>query len=1048
MDDSSVLIHLLIALALATVMPIPISSVENIEIDPELDGFDLVYPEGFSVQPEEIVVWNNKSVYLAGTLTVKGQLFLENTTVTYGHNSTLNSSIVIQGSMVIRDLDGDPGTEYDSSHLIASNDTFVNITPSEIIGTIQINSSTVTGFNISGINTQVLNSTLANCSVRDIGLNSHFRSSHFFGPGSGVGLKVEKDMALDLEGCLFSGYEDSVEIGSGSIRILDSVISNTTNGVLLSEGAQLFIKNCTVSSVKSCMISNGESYIKESEFLNGSLFFNGSKAWIYDTKFGGTKTLNGVDNGIISGSEFVDCQTALEGISHTKVIGNRFTDCYHGLIETDLCEVYHNIFSSIVYPVSGALTSTYYNESLKEGNFWSSYNGEDNGEGNRRENDGIGDTNLPYLGRDLYPLMMEDYLDRPKIPRLLVNYKPGTDTVTLNLLDHGDGQNIIQRSTSYDFSTDMVTWSVDNDMKVIENNPNRTLYFRGGVYNGFGSRGWSDISSVIIDDSPLPPVDLSVSPLPEGESVVLNWNYSGEDIRSVVIHTREVLSVSELPIKVVSHPNNRTVITGLENGKVYLFSLFTVDGAGNPSDEEVNITAVPVDSVPPDPPRSLDGAAFSNQSVILHWSSPATQDIKSYLVYRKGPGDTNFIPLIELPEGALNYTDSGLKDNTTYQYGVSAVDDDGPISEMAGPLVLRTFHNNNPPNQTSARSIIEMDEDGEPAILNLADLFMDVDGDELTFRIDNDFRFQSELIGDQLRVVPEEDQEGDGYINLIVSDGEESISFFIPVIINPIPDPPRDVMINSPINGSTLKPGNSHVLSGYAYDPDENDRLTISWRSNKDGVLVEPRNIGGRREAFNDYVVLSPGVHEITLAVWDSTGNEGYANTTVAVSLWGFSDIPWNISLVYDKTSVTKERGTITILIINDGPLLLSFKCNGSIRSNKDSTVNQSIGNYLIVLPPGSQGTVVFDTNRLPFEGGDIYANFEIHARTLNNTYAGSLSRGFSVELGEEEDGESSGGLTAILLVIGILFILLMISVIVILFFRGTRGNIRGENKN
>jgi len=60
---------------------------------------------------------------------------------------------------------------------------------------------------------------------------------------------------------------------------------------------------------------------------------------------------------------------------------------------------YHNNFINNTYQVQDFGYSKWDNETLKRGNFWSDYTGEDlNG-------DGVGDTKLPHLGIDHYPLM-------------------------------------------------------------------------------------------------------------------------------------------------------------------------------------------------------------------------------------------------------------------------------------------------------------------------------------------------------------------------------------------------------------------------------------------------------------------------------------------------------------------------------------------------------------------------------------------------------------------------------------------------------------------
>ena len=995
--------------------------------------------ETLVIDESETVIWKNRSIFIESWLYVEGNLILENTTLEFGKPAPGINSLILSGMLKLRDLDNDKRSEQDASLIRVNDGGVIDIIPGNMVGQMEVNSSRIEGTNITGINIRVIDSIFRNSSIWDINYNSLFKNSQFKGAGNGVGLSHEKRMWTHIHGCVFEGYQTAINLTNGSIGIKDSLIMNNSRGIFTGVNSTLAMENCSMRDSAESIISNGEVTIRESTFQNTTLDFNGNEANILSCSFQDNIEVKEVANGLVRDSSFHNCSICLKDLVSTKVIKNSFSLSENVLVNVQNCKIYHNVFSGNGNTVSGPPKSIFYNETLGEGNYWSSYSGLDNGQGGRRPNDGIGDTDIPYLQRDPYPFMMPDYLERPEIPGLLINYQSGTDVVSLNALGDGTGLFVFQRSTSSSFTKDLVTWSSEKDRLTIKDNPNGTIYFRVGLYNDLGSRGWSKYRSIKIDDSPLPPEDIEISPVPEGEGLKLEWRYVGKDIRSVVLTIQELESGFEIPSKVVSYPNRETTVTDLENGVTYSIALFTRDMAGNPSETTKNVTGTPQDTVPPNPPGFFDGSPESNQSIILHWRTPTTQDIKGYILFRKGPDDITYEPLMELTEKTLNFTDTGLEDNTTYEYGIKTIDDDGPLSEMAGPVKIRTFHNNNPPNQTSARAILELEEDGTPATLDLGNLFMDVDGDELTFKIKNGFRFQSELVGDMLRIVPKKDQEGEGYIDLVVSDGEESVSYIIPVIIKPVPDAPRNVRITNPLNGSTIKPGVSHLLAGYAYDPDEGDRITISWNSSIDGVLISPRNIGSNSDTFADYVLLSPGVHLITLVVWDSWGNQVKTNVTVAVSLWGFSEIPWSLSLVDDKTSVTQDQSTITLEIVNNGPLLLSFAFNASLKSDKNQTIGTPIEGSLIVLPPGSSGTVVFKTDKIP-SGEEVFASFSVEAKTLNGTFAGRLEKGFEIGVTKNQDGDRGITIGTVLLVLGILLFLVVVSVAIVIIFALPKG--------
>lgn len=95
------------------------------------------------------------------------------------------------------------------------------------------------------------------------------------------------------------------------------------------------------------------------------------------------------------------------GSSYNKIIGNFIADNPLGIhIESSSAD--HNIFyrnslnnTNQVFVASAS--NSWDNEA--EGNYWADYYGEDDGSTGRIANDGVGDTGIPHLGLDFYPLM-------------------------------------------------------------------------------------------------------------------------------------------------------------------------------------------------------------------------------------------------------------------------------------------------------------------------------------------------------------------------------------------------------------------------------------------------------------------------------------------------------------------------------------------------------------------------------------------------------------------------------------------------------------------
>ena len=77
----------------------------------------------------------------------------------------------------------------------------------------------------------------------------------------------------------------------------------------------------------------------------------------------------------------------------------------HVLWSSETTIFHNNLINNLVNAYdSNPSVNTWYN-SVNEGNYWSDYQGLDDGSGGRVAGDGIGDTDLPHLGLDNYPLM-------------------------------------------------------------------------------------------------------------------------------------------------------------------------------------------------------------------------------------------------------------------------------------------------------------------------------------------------------------------------------------------------------------------------------------------------------------------------------------------------------------------------------------------------------------------------------------------------------------------------------------------------------------------
>jgi parallel beta-helix repeat protein len=114
---------------------------------------------------------------------------------------------------------------------------------------------------------------------------------------------------------------------------------------------------------------------------------------------------NNIENNIAMNNTF---GIGIEDFSNeTLFIGNNISSNYHGIsIQFSYNNVlHHNNINNNSFQVNLDESTNSWDDDHGEGNYWSDYDGVDDGSDKRMAGDGVGDTNLPHLGVDYYPLM-------------------------------------------------------------------------------------------------------------------------------------------------------------------------------------------------------------------------------------------------------------------------------------------------------------------------------------------------------------------------------------------------------------------------------------------------------------------------------------------------------------------------------------------------------------------------------------------------------------------------------------------------------------------
>ena len=212
------------------------------------------------------------------------------------------------------------------------------------------------------------------------------------GGGSGTVITVVADNVL-IDG--FTIQNGGTEFFSGaSIFLNQSYNSVISNNIITNSTSGISLDDSTGNTIFDNIVT------KCGNFIPGSLYWGGAIDLLEDSS----------DN-VISGN--ILANNVLYGLSlqsnfGNQIYGNVIADNeFYGiqLDCSDLNIIYHNNFINNHHQHS-ELYESYDNtwDNGAEGNYWDSYSGLDDGSGGRVAGDGVGDTNLPHLGLDNYPL--------------------------------------------------------------------------------------------------------------------------------------------------------------------------------------------------------------------------------------------------------------------------------------------------------------------------------------------------------------------------------------------------------------------------------------------------------------------------------------------------------------------------------------------------------------------------------------------------------------------------------------------------------------------
>ena len=590
---------------------------------------------------------------------------------------------------------------------------------------------------------------------------------------------------------------------------------------------------------------------------------------------------NIIKNNLLENNEYgLNCDS---GFSFNLIKNNSFLKNGYGIYfyygdDRYKCEnntIFHNnfIFNNIQAYDGGI--NDWNNTSLQEGNYWTDYQGLDNGANGHIAGDCIGDTNLPHH-LDYYPLMKpKTWILPPFNPNLI---DPGTlssnGTYNINwstsiganyfILEESDNENFLLPNELY------------KGPKLFFKNKyreNGTYFYRVKAYNDYGVSDWSNIVNITVDWYPDIPKKLLISASPSGNILNISWKPNIIDTTQYLLEYKNETMTNWQKLNPILHPGFTFNHTGLINGERYNYRIQAQDSRDQLSNFSEITSGIPRDSAPPTQPTGLKVISSTYNSITLSWNFSNDSDLEGYLIFRSkiANPDKWGEPIKTIKKGNENYIDIGLNEKTTYYYTISAFDEVPNNSTYSDIVFGTTLLGPHRPEINNSLEDLSIREDIiDYSSINLYYWFKDINNDILKFNCT--FNEHLSVIIDQqtgnVTLIPEKNWNGKETLTFYANDSFFEISDEVIITVTPINDPPGPIKIKTPNDGLKVLNGTPINFSAICNDPDliYGDELFFNWSSNISGLIGSKKNLTN--------IILVAGHHQIKLEVNDKVGEK------------------------------------------------------------------------------------------------------------------------------------------------------------------------------
>ncbi|UCH89200.1 MAG: right-handed parallel beta-helix repeat-containing protein, partial [Thermoplasmata archaeon] len=562
------------------------------------------------------------------------------------YNTMLTCSIFINNDVM-------DSKEYWNTHIIDKNNT-VNGKPIYYLrnitgGEVPAGAGEIILANCSDVT--IRNQDTSNCTTGiEIGYSNNIKVINSTCTGNsyyGLFVAISPRNKINDNNLSYNYYGARFSKSSHNIIINNTFYSNDYNGMYIYNSKNNTVVNNTYKR-HTGKAGMELSYAHQSRFENNTCIRN--KYGIYMGYTGGTTLANNTCNNNGNIGMYIHSGSVDNIIKY-----NNISDNGRGLRINDKCTnntFYKNIIAfnnqtGINFSSSMATESNYnyifhneiidngkqafdaginyYNNSNQEGNFWSDYNGLDNGSGGRPAGDGIGDTDIPHLGLDYYPLMNGTFWVYPGVPDLLDPGDidiDGNYTVLWKKAARAIGY-VLEEADNPAFSLPTEIYNGTKTSFEFSNKANDTYYYRVKSYNSKYQSQWSLMENITVDWAPSAPTGL-VAKNPTGFTISLAWNKNPEsDIAGYHILMNDTGAGSAGPyyhIMTVGNALTQYLVTQLTQEPTYYYVIMAFDGVPSNSSYSNFASETTLDVTAPAAPTGLIATNPTGHSIDLTWN--------------------------------------------------------------------------------------------------------------------------------------------------------------------------------------------------------------------------------------------------------------------------------------------------------------------------------------------------------------------------------------------------------------------------------------------